>query len=79
MERLVAEIHASIAKQDKNQPFSGVIWVQKAGIPIFARAYGYANRAERIPNRLDTRFPIASGSKIFTGVAICQLVDRSPR
>ena len=42
---------------------------------LFARSYGYAVRSERIPNRLDTRFQTASGSKIFTAVAICQLIE----
>lgn len=42
---------------------------------IFARGYGYANRAEEIRNRVDTRFGIASGSKVFTAVAILQLIE----
>lgn len=41
----------------------------------FKRSYGYANRSEQIPNDSKTRFGIASGCKIFTSVAICQLVQ----
>ncbi len=57
-------------------PFTGVIWIREAQDVIFARGYGYANRAERLPNTPETRFGMASGSKIFTAVAICQLVEQ---
>lgn len=55
--------------------FSGVIAVARGGDVVAHRLRGYANRADAIPNALDTRFAIASGSKLFTAVAICQLVD----
>lgn len=57
------------------EPFSGSIYLTQAERVLFARSYGYAVRSERIPNRLDTRFQTASGSKIFTAVAICQLIE----
>lgn len=38
-------------------------------------SYGYANRSELIENKTDTRFGIASGCKLFTSIAICQLVE----
>ena len=37
--------------------------------------HGFANRSEKIKNQWDTRYSIASGSKIFTAIAICQLVQ----
>lgn len=55
-------------------PYSGVIWVQE-GDDCFAEGYGHAQRAEAIPNRIDTRFGIASGAKTFTAAAIGRLVD----
>ena len=57
-------------------PFSGVVLVHERGRPIFAHAYGLAQRSEALPNTLATRFATASGSKTFTAVAICQLVAR---
>lgn len=57
-------------------PFTGVVWIREAQNVVFAQGYGYANRAERLPNALNTRFGMASGSKIFTAVAICQLVEQ---
>ncbi|HSI66235.1 MAG TPA: serine hydrolase [Planococcus sp. (in: firmicutes)] len=54
--------------------FSGVAYLQKEGTWTAAR--GFANRADERPNAIDTRFGIASGSKLFTAVAVCQLVER---
>jgi CubicO group peptidase (beta-lactamase class C family) len=63
---------AALAKTDG---LSGVVLIAKDGKPVFARAYGYANLADRIPNRIDTRFNMASMGKMFTAVAVMQLVE----
>jgi CubicO group peptidase (beta-lactamase class C family) len=55
--------------------FSGVVWIDRAGQVEFAKAYGLANRAYGVPNSLDTRFGIASGSKGFTALAVLSLVQ----
>ena len=54
--------------------FSGSVLVAKNGNPIFQNAYGYANIDAKIPNQLNTKFNLASMNKMFTGVAIAQLV-----
>jgi CubicO group peptidase (beta-lactamase class C family) len=54
--------------------FSGVVSIDRAGQVEFAKAYGLANRAYQVPNSLDTRFGIASGSKGFTALAVVSLV-----
>ena len=54
--------------------FSGVALVAKAGVPVFSKAYGLADRANKIPNTVRTRFNIGSINKTFTQVAINQLV-----
>ena len=63
-----------IAQQLRELPLSGVIHISHNNKPLFSHAYGYANRSESIPNRLNTRFGIASGGKLFTATAIGQLV-----
>ncbi|HYE59326.1 MAG TPA: serine hydrolase, partial [Rhodothermales bacterium] len=55
---------------------SGVVAWARDGEPIFAQAYGMANREAGRPNTLDTRFRIASMNKMFTAVAIGQLVEQ---
>lgn len=55
--------------------FSGVILIAKDGRVLFRRAYGEASPALGVPMRLDTRLNTASIAKMFTGVAIAQLVE----
>ena len=55
--------------------FSGTVLVQQGDEPWFAGACGYANRSWEVDNRLDTRFRVASISKMFTAVAVLQLID----
>ncbi|QBA64004.1 serine hydrolase domain-containing protein [Muriicola soli] len=55
--------------------WSGLISIYKHGEPIFQKAYGYADREWKIPNTKDTKFRIASISKLFTEVAILKLVE----
>lgn len=56
--------------------FSGVLLVAKDGKPFYQKAFGTANRAWRIPNRLNTRFNLASMTKMFTAVAVAQLAEK---
>jgi CubicO group peptidase (beta-lactamase class C family) len=58
------------------EPFSGVILLTRGEEVLFAKACGLAIRSESIANRVDTRFQMASGCKVFTSVAVCQLVER---
>lgn len=55
--------------------FSGVVRVTVGGAERFAGAYGWASRAWRVPNTLDTRFDTASITKVFTAVSALQQVD----
>ena len=56
--------------------FSGVVLITQADRELFARAYGYANRAWKIENNLDIRFDTASVTKLFTAVAIFMLIEQ---
>ena len=55
--------------------FSGAALVVKDGRVLFSHAYGLADRKRRIRNTLRTRFRIGSMNKMFTAVAILQLVE----
>jgi CubicO group peptidase (beta-lactamase class C family) len=66
--------HGDIDKIAEETGFSGVVWIDRAGQIEFAKAYGLANRTYHVPNSLDTRFGIASGSKGFTALAVLSLV-----
>ena len=69
-------IEQAIEQEITRLPFSGVVFVHEKGGVVLQKAYGMANRAESIPNSINTRFGMASGCKIFTAVAICQMVEQ---
>lgn len=56
--------------------FSGVVLIARGDSILLHRAYGLADRERRTPNRLDTRFELASVGKMFTAVALATLVER---
>ena len=66
-----------IAAKSREGQFSGVVSVKRNEDELFKAAYGYANRSWNIGNRIDTRFRIASVSKLFTAVAILQLIENN--
>ncbi len=69
-------LDAAIQQQQRILPVSGVIQVSESEKPIFCNAFGMANRSESLPNRINTRFGIASGGKLFTAAAISMLVEQ---
>ncbi|HEX2080004.1 MAG TPA: serine hydrolase domain-containing protein [Longimicrobium sp.] len=56
--------------------FSGVVLLAHHGMPLFQGAYGQADRRHGVANHLDTRFHVASVGKVFTAVAIGQLLQQ---
>jgi CubicO group peptidase (beta-lactamase class C family) len=60
----------------RQQAFSGAVLVSRNGEPLYRQAHGYANRPWKAENQVDTRFRIASISKMFTAVAVLQLVEQ---
>jgi CubicO group peptidase (beta-lactamase class C family) len=56
--------------------FSGVVLVAKNDAPLFQRAYGLASKEYNVPNRLDTKFNLGSINKLFTQIAVGQLVSQ---
>ncbi|HCQ04769.1 MAG TPA: hypothetical protein DIT99_30690 [Candidatus Latescibacteria bacterium] len=73
---LVAEIDKLIQILAAQDRFSGALLLARDGPPIFKQAYGQANKAFHVPNRVDTKFAIHSMNKMFTGVAVMQLVEQ---
>lgn len=56
--------------------YSGVVLITQGQTPLFSEAYGYASRAWKIKNTLDTRFDCASVTKLFTSIATLQMIER---
>lgn len=64
----ISEIQAEVE-------FSGSIRVEPNDEILLEQSYGYANRSDKVGNGSATRYGIASGCKLFTAIAICQLVE----
>lgn len=73
---LGARLDAYVRRLAEADRFSGVVLLAKDGRPLFERAYGMANKEEQLPNTLATRFDVASAGKMFTAVAVAQLVEQ---
>ncbi len=58
------------------EKFSGVVLLRRGDDTVFEGAYGLASPRWGIPNAMDTRFDTASITKLFTSVAVLQLVGR---
>ena len=63
-------------KREEDELFSGVVRISNDDSVLYTKAFGYANRAWEIPNQVDFRFDTASVTKLFTAVAILQLIDQ---
>jgi CubicO group peptidase (beta-lactamase class C family) len=75
-EQVAQELKAFVSKLADADVFSGTVLLAKDGAPIFKGAYGTANKDFNVPNRIDTKFNLGSMNKMFTSVAIAQLVER---
>lgn len=72
---LVAATRKNVETEVAADRFAGVVLIAKSGKPVFAEAYGLADRERKTPNTLKTRFRIGSMNKMFTAVSILQLTQ----
>src|SRR5580658_1765409 len=70
-----AALRQQLEKATSADRFSGAVIVAKDGKTVFSEAYGFADREKKIPNQLSTQFRIGSMNKMFTAVAVLQLVQ----
>jgi D-alanyl-D-alanine carboxypeptidase len=71
----IESVAAVVGRMAADNQFSGAVLIAKNGRPIFRQAYGLADRDRRVPTTVETRFRIGSMNKMFTAVAIMQLVE----
>ncbi len=55
--------------------FSGTVLIARGDDVLYEKAFGEANKDFKVPNKTDTKFNLGSMNKMFTAVAIAQLVD----
>ncbi|MBS8266444.1 class C beta-lactamase-related serine hydrolase [Mesobacillus boroniphilus] len=68
-------LRESIKEIQAKIDFSGTVMVHDRDGHILTASSGYSHRADRSENNAETRFGIASGCKLFTAIAVCQLVE----
>jgi D-alanyl-D-alanine carboxypeptidase len=70
-----AELAHTAADFASRHDFSGTVLVVRRGRTLYSRSFGLADRAFSVPARADTRYWIASITKLFTAVLILQLAQ----
>ncbi len=75
-EGLLEKLDKHITEEVKAEKFSGSVLLAKDGKPFFKKAYGLASRRFWVPNKIDTKFNLGSMNKMFTTIAVAQLVER---
>lgn len=70
------ELPAWLDKQAAEDQFSGTVLIAKRDKPVFQKAVGLADKVNKTPNRTNTKFNLGSINKIFTQVAILQLIEQ---
>lgn len=73
---ILRELEAFMQKLVDADVFSGAVLLANKGKPVFQAAYGMANKDFDVPNTINTKFNLGSMNKMFTGIAIAQLVER---
>lgn len=74
--RLSAQITPELASVAAAGRFSGVVLITCKGKPLFSATYGLANRTKKRLNTIDTKFNLGSMNKMWTAIAVAQLVEQ---
>ncbi|MHC4147077.1 MAG: serine hydrolase domain-containing protein [Planctomycetota bacterium] len=75
-EEIAKEIKDLLEQLSGTKAFSGAVLFAKNGEVLFEGAYGHASKRFHAPNRIDTKFNLASMTKYFTAIAIAQQVEK---
>ena len=73
---MVQELGRFLEQLVAKDEFSGSVLVAKERHLLFKKGYGLANWDFNIPNHAETKFHLASLSKVFTSVAVAQLAEQ---
>ncbi len=65
-----------VTQMASSNRFSGTVLLAREGKILYDGAFGWADKDAKKPMRKDTKLNLASTTKIFTGIAISQLVQQ---
>ncbi len=74
--QIVQDLQDRLEALSQSDRFSGAVLLAKGDRILFEQAYGFADHACGARNRVDTRFNLGSMNKMFTGLAIVQLMQQ---
>lgn len=72
----IKDIEDKLETMSKQVGYSGTVLIAEGEEIVLEKAYGFANLAHQVPNKINTKFGIASMGKMFTAVAIMQLMEQ---
>ena len=73
--QVVDSLRAYVERLASRDAFSGTVLLTKKGLPLYRAAFGEANKDFGVKNTVDTKFNLGSMNKMFTAVAVMQLVE----
>lgn len=73
---LPGKVRAHVAELQGTAAFSGAVLIAHNGRVVIKQAWGDADSASNLPNTPETQFNLGSMNKMFTAVAILQLVNQ---
>jgi CubicO group peptidase (beta-lactamase class C family) len=75
LKELQTKIDSYINPYLEMNAWSGLVNIYQNGEPVFQKGYGYADKEWEIKNSCETKYRMASIAKVFTEVAILNLVE----
>ncbi len=73
----LVDINNLIEDLSNRDAFSGTVLIAKGDEILYQKAVGTADKARSLKNDINTKFNLGSMNKMFTGVAIAQLVEKN--
>jgi len=65
----------SLWLEERAENFCGILSATDINGVVHQEAHGLANKATNTANTPETAFALASGTKLFTGLAVCKLIE----
>jgi CubicO group peptidase (beta-lactamase class C family) len=76
-EEQIVNINKLVEDLESKDAFSGTVLIAKGDKILYQKAVGLAYKVENLKNNINTKFNVGSMDKMFTSVAIAQLVDKN--
>jgi D-alanyl-D-alanine carboxypeptidase len=73
---LISATQQKLTQDRASDHFAGAVLIAHNGRVVFAQGYGLADREHKLSNTIKTRFHIGSMNKMFTAVAIVELIQQ---